>query len=100
MSDPEQQVSQMPCLNCQQGIAIEPPVIRIQNFPELSLILFSHPKFSKCPGCGSTFVVAISGFNPQGGLAFALKEVKTNQSAIIAPSAHETLAINKEKLPL
>lgn len=95
----QQAASQMPCQNCQQPLAVQPPVIRIQNFPELSLIMFSHPRLEKCPQCGSTFAIKIAGFNQQGGLEFALAEVKTNQSAIIAPTPGETLAVNKEKLP-
>ena len=95
----QQATSAMPCPNCQQPMAVNPPIIRIQNFPELSIVLFSHAKLEKCPQCGSTFAIAIAGFNQQGGLEFALKEIKTQQSAIIAPSAQETLQVNKEKLP-
>ena len=93
------QIQQIPCPNCSQAMVVHPPTIRIQNWPEMSMIVFSHPRPIKCPGCASLFAAMIEGFNPQGSIQFKWAELKTGQSAIIAPSAQQTMVINKEKLP-
>ena len=92
-------MQQVSCPNCAQQMVVHPPIIRIQNWPEASMLLFSHPRPIKCPGCASLFAASIAGFNQVGGIDFKFLEIKTGQSAIIAPSAQQTLSINKEKLP-
>ena len=86
---------QFDCTSCGSKIAARIPPYRVYNFPECSGIVMGHERLQACPGCGAQYVALIGGVK-DAKIELVWKEVKTNASAIKAPSSKTTAGAMKQ----
>jgi hypothetical protein len=72
-------VSQFKCGTCGNQMMARIPPMRVYNFPEVSGVVMSHERMSKCPNCQSVYVPLIKAVKPSGEIELVWKVISTNE---------------------
>lgn len=85
------------CVECQQDMIVRTPSLQFINMPEVSMLVMGHGKPDVCSNCGATFVATMQGFTQGGQLDIQWRRVDVAPTAIVAPTALQTQAIDRTK---
>ena len=84
---PQQQqiMMQFNCPTCQGPVVGPQPQLRVFNAADVSAIVCTHTRITKCPGCGATYLCLIhpQGADQEGKIMFIWTPVQTKESAIV-----------------
>lgn len=74
------------CLQCQGEILAPAPIYRAFNAPDVSALVYTHTKLTKCPTCGTQYICLVHGVDNEGRVMLQWTPVQTTQSAIVPPT--------------
>lgn len=98
---PGMKLQEMRCVKCGETMAMVGPRMDIINRAEVSMIVFVHSVFDKCPKCQTMHTWMVAGFGSEGiqimPTVVTAKQPQPGGPGVVAPSMGDIAAVNQSK---